>query len=85
MLAEFESSKILIVGGAGFVGSNLAHYLCKSNPSKIFIVDNLISSDVTNLPKSDFVEFIYGSINKQEILYRIPKDIGIITQQLRKT
>ena len=39
---SFEDSKILVIGGAGFVGSNLVLSLLEK-PSQITIVDNLIS------------------------------------------
>lgn len=39
-----NGSKILIVGGAGFVGSNLCHYLLSEyDVAEICIVDNLIN------------------------------------------
>ena len=41
---------ILISGGLGFIGSNLANYLKKKN-FKIFIIDNLSSNKVNKLNK----------------------------------
>ncbi len=39
---EFENKKILITGGLGFIGSNLAHKLIQLNPQRIVVVDSLI-------------------------------------------
>ena len=48
---SLDNKNILIVGGAGFVGSNLCHHILNNfNPSKVLIVDNLLSSDVSNIP-----------------------------------
>ena len=64
-----DGSKILITGGAGFVGSNLTHYLLSNySLKKIIIVDNLISSDPINIPIDNRVEFINSSITDDKIL-----------------
>ena len=57
---SFKNSKILVVGGAGFVGSNLVHKLLQEAPREIIVVDNLLSADMVNVPKD--VRFILGSI-----------------------
>ena len=50
---------VLIVGGAGFVGSNLAHTLLGGSAvSELWIVDNLLSSDVSNVPTDRRVRFL---------------------------
>lgn len=72
---SFNNQKILVVGGAGFVGSNLVQLLLDENPRKIIIVDNLISSEVSNIPSDERVEFIYGSITNDKILSSLPDDI----------
>lgn len=71
----FENANLLIVGGAGFVGSNLAHMLVAQGPKTLTIVDNLLSSDTINLPKSDSVKFVFGSIADDHILHRLPENL----------
>lgn len=74
-----NNSKVLITGGAGFVGSNLSHFLLDNyDLQELIIVDNLISADIINIPKDKKVKFIYGSIADDMILNKIPKDINYV-------
>ena len=43
--------KILIIGGAGFVGSHLVEELLKIRSNKIYVVDNLFLGTKRNLSK----------------------------------
>lgn len=73
------NKRILIVGGAGFVGSNLCHHLLdKHEPKEIWIVDNLLSSDISNVPVDPRVRFIFGSVADDRILRQIPDDLEIV-------
>jgi len=65
---NFEGKCVLVVGGAGFIGSNLVHLILEENPKKILVVDNLLSSDVSNIPSDSKVSFIFGSITDEQIL-----------------
>ena len=47
---RFSGCNILIVGGAGFVGSNLTKYILAQEPRRLTIVDNLLSADRVNVP-----------------------------------
>lgn len=48
---NFENTNVLVVGGAGFVGSNLVKMLLSQVVCiEITIVDNLLSSEITNVP-----------------------------------
>lgn len=76
--ADFSKARILVVGGAGFVGSNLVHQLLEHGPQEIIIVDNLMSSDVTNIPVDERVRFIFGSITDDRILLALPEDLEYV-------
>lgn len=76
---NMNQSKTLIVGGAGFVGSNLCHHLLANYDSQeIWIVDNLLSADISNVPDDSRVRFIFGSITEDKILHSLPEDLEVV-------
>ena len=76
---SLSNGKILIVGGAGFVGSNLCHHiLSMHDPKEVWIVDNLLSSDMANVPNDPCVRFIFGSIADDRILRQLPTDLEFV-------
>lgn len=77
-MQAFEHQKILVVGGAGFVGSNLVRLLLKANPREILVVDNLLSAERTNLPHNPTITFIEGSITDDSILSDLPEDLDYV-------
>jgi len=63
--------KILVTGGAGFIGSNLVEELVREN--SVIVLDNFHSGNLENLKKEkDKIEFIEGSCNNISKL-RLPK------------
>ena len=59
--------KILITGGAGFLGSNLCKKLIKDNNNQIFCLDNLftgIRKNISCLEKYENFNFIFHDVNK---------------------
>lgn len=73
--ANFSGTRVLVVGGAGFVGSNLVHMILGHDPKEIIVVDNLLSSDVANIPADPRVRFVFGSITDDRILAGLPGDL----------
>ncbi len=74
----FRNMRILVVGGAGFVGSNLVHALLAHAPREVLIVDNFLSSDHANLPSGHGVRLLEGSITDPAILAAIPDDLDVV-------
>lgn len=77
-MQEFQDTKILVVGGAGFVGSNLVKRLLQCPLKKIVVIDNLLSSERVNLPDDPKVTFIEGSITNDDVLEQIKDDFEYI-------
>lgn len=75
---SFSGAKVLVVGGAGFVGSNLVHQILEQTPHEIIVVDNLLSSDVANIPADPRVRFVFGSITDNKILADLPNDLDYV-------
>jgi nucleoside-diphosphate-sugar epimerase len=72
---SFNNAVVLVVGGAGFVGSNLVHQILEQDPREIIVVDNLLSSDVSNIPVDSRVHFVFGSITDDKVLRNLPDDL----------
>jgi UDP-glucose 4-epimerase len=71
-IMSFDQSNVLIVGGAGFVGSNLAKMiLSKSTSVRVTVIDNLMSAEKSNLPEEPRLFFIEGSITEDNILPQV--------------
>jgi UDP-glucose 4-epimerase len=77
-LDAFRDQKILVVGGAGFVGSNLVRVLLRSSTREIVIVDNLLSAERLNVPVVPEVTFIEGSITDDRILMELEDDLDYV-------
>lgn len=58
-----SNTKILVTGGAGFIGSSLAEYLLKKTEAQVIVVDNYLTGRQHNLPNSERFRFIKADAN----------------------
>ncbi len=66
--------KMLVTGGAGFIGANFVHYVLKQRPDyKITVLDALTyAGNRANLgPVKDRIEFVQGNIRDQSLVDRL--------------
>ena len=75
---DFHNQRILVVGGAGFIGSNLVRTLLKLSAARIWIVDNLLSAERANIPVSPEITFVEGSITDDKILEDLRDDLDFV-------
>ncbi len=61
------------------MGSNLAHHLLNvHNPKELWIVDNLLSADIGNIPEDGRLRFLFGSITEDKLLHALPEDLDFV-------
>jgi nucleoside-diphosphate-sugar epimerase len=78
-LGPFDNSTVLIVGGAGFVGSNLSRFLLDNTSlKKLVIVDNFLSSQPENIPLDSRADVIVGSIASERVLAQLPDELDYV-------
>ena len=60
MLQEPDKKKMVITGGCGFIGSNMAHHFAKSGEWDVFVFDDMSRGRKENI-KDDSITIIEGS------------------------
>jgi UDP-glucose 4-epimerase len=70
--------RLLVVGGAGFVGSGLVRLLLADGAEHLLVVDNLLSSERENLPDDPRVELVEASIADDEVLASLEDDFDLV-------
>jgi len=80
-MKSFKDKRVLITGGAGFIGSSIATALVKYG-ARVTIVDAMLplyGGNLFNLKEiEDSIEFIHGDIRDEELIATLVKDKDII-------
>jgi len=83
-MQEIAGNKVLITGGAGFIGSNLVAYLIENNVGHVRVLDNLSTGHFKNISKfeklSNF-EFIEGDIRDIDTCQKACEGMGYVLHQ----
>lgn len=78
MTYDLHNQRFLIVGGAGFVGSNLIRALLDQAVPYVHVVDNLLSSERTSVPEDARIRFTEGSITDDSVLAQVSDEYDYI-------
>lgn len=78
MAEQLEGLQALVVGGAGFVGSNLVKALLDRDVRKVVVVDNLLSAERENLPQDPRIDLREGSIADDAVLAGIEDEYDYV-------
>src|SRR5438132_6866515 len=77
-MEALRHTRNLVVGGAGFVGSNLVRRLLAGGIERVVVVDNLLSAERSNVPADSCLEFVEGSIADDKVLSRLKDEFDYI-------
>ena len=69
--AFLEGKTVLITGGAGAIGSNLARALATLNARTVIVFDDLSAAYEWNIPSLPNVLFVKGSVTDEAALKRV--------------
>ncbi|SYZ73526.1 NAD-dependent epimerase/dehydratase [Candidatus Zixiibacteriota bacterium] len=64
---DFTGSRVLVTGGAGFVGSNLVEAIVRAG-GKVAVLDDLFTGERKNIEPSVPYEFIQGSVTDYKLV-----------------
>jgi UDP-glucose 4-epimerase len=73
-MPAIEDSRVLVVGGAGFVGSHIVDQLLAEPVREIVVLDNLVRGTRNNLAgalKDDRVTLVEGSVEDIDLLHNL--------------
>ena len=75
-MITLEGSRVLVTGGAGFVGSNLVRRLLGEG-ARVTILDDLFTGRLENLPANGF-DFVEGSVCDVALVERLVKASDVV-------
>jgi len=75
---HLRNRRLLVVGGAGFVGGNLVRHVLGLGCRSVVVVDNLLSAERDNVPDDPHVSFLQGSIGESRVLNAIRDDFDYV-------
>jgi nucleoside-diphosphate-sugar epimerase len=74
---DFDGKKVLVTGGAGFIGSHLVDGLLRRNMN-VRVVDDLSRGNISNIAHcKDKIEFIKGDLTNAKTVEAAVKDVEI--------
>ncbi len=81
---DLSRKRILVTGGAGFVGSHIVDLLLEAGCERVVVVDNMVRGRVSNLAdaiRSQRVDLVQGDIRDRALMRRLIADVDTVFHQ----
>src|SRR6185503_5359787 len=75
-MIPIENARVLVTGGAGFIGNNLVRRLMREG-ARVTVLDDLFTGRLEHLPRKGF-EFVQGSVCDPAIVDKLVADAEIV-------
>lgn len=83
-MADLKGKRILVTGGAGFIGSHIVDLLCDEGCAEIIALDNMIRGRPENLKLAEArgpVRLVHGDIRDNALLASLVKSADVVFHQ----
>ncbi|MBU8933839.1 MAG: NAD-dependent epimerase/dehydratase family protein [candidate division Zixibacteria bacterium] len=70
---DFSGKRVLVTGGAGFVGSNLVERVVRCG-GIVTVLDDLFTGSLDNIDSGVDFEFVEGSVTDETLVFRLVKE-----------
>jgi UDP-glucose 4-epimerase len=76
-MKRFEGKRVLVTGGAGFIGSNLTDSLVDEG-AQVTVLDDLFTGRRENIRHLDRIRFVEGSVTRFDLVSRLVQESEIV-------
>src|SRR5918992_1712426 len=83
-MADLKGRRILVTGGAGFIGSHIIDLLCDEGCAEIVALDNMVRGRPENLRRAMSrgpVRLVHGDIRDRELMAALVQAADIVFHQ----
>src|SRR5215831_1489908 len=78
MVEGLAGRRVLVTGGAGFVGANIVARLCEQG-ADVVVLDDFYTGNETNLPQGNArLRVVKGSVNDFALIKQVMADVPLV-------